>query len=89
MPSGLSVDENTALQMGYFCNEDFYTAFDEFDNQSIEKSLCSDNLLVRIFAILDRRVGKRKLIAIGNGISKEPELFKLFYDIRVKAENIQ
>lgn len=77
-----------ALTTGGFDQIDFYCAFDEFDNQSIEKSLESDNLIVRILAILDRRVGKRRLIAMKDDISKEPETFQKFYSIRAEAEGI-
>ena len=79
---------DTALKLGVFDQSCFYCAFSEFDNQSIEESLNSEDLIVRIFAILDRRVGKRRLIAMKNGILKEPEVFQLFYEIRVKAEGI-
>lgn len=54
--------DDTALKYGQFDQRCFYSAFQEFDNQSIEESLKSNNLLIRIFAILDRRVGKKTLI---------------------------
>ena len=38
------------LNDGCFDNIFFYEAFHEFDNQSIEKSLTSENPLVRVFA---------------------------------------
>ena len=50
-----------ALEQGTFDQKVFYEAFGIFDNQSIEKSLVSENPLVRIFALLDRRLGKRRL----------------------------
>ena len=81
------VDE-TALKIGAFDQGNFYSSFHELDNQSIEKSLKSTNLLVRIFAILDKRVGKRRLISMKNTISEEPEVFQLFYSIRAKAEGL-
>ena len=56
--------DNTALELGVFDQRCFYQAFEEFDNQNIDKSLSSDNLIVRIFAILDRRVGKRRLLSM-------------------------
>ena len=56
--------DNTALKLGVFDQRCFYQAFEEFDNQIIDKSLVSDNLIVRIFAILDRRIGKRRLISM-------------------------
>ena len=80
--------DDTAIKLGVFDQTCFYRAFDEFDNQSIEKSLCSENLLVRIFAVLDRRVGKRKLISMKENIENEPDTFKEFFAIRMNAEGI-
>ena len=53
--------DDTALRLGIFDQRCFYNAFAEFDQQSIEMSLKSENLIVRIFAVLDRRVGKKKV----------------------------
>lgn len=80
--------DDTALKLGVFDQRCFYRAFNEFDNQSIEESLKSEDLIVRVFAILDRRVGKRRLIAMKNEISDKPEVFQLFYEIRSKAEGL-
>lgn len=78
--------DDTALKLGVFDQRCFYRAFDEFDNQSIERSLESDDLIVRIFAILDRRIGKRRLLAVKENISEEPKTFQLFFSIRAGAE---
>lgn len=80
--------DETALKLGVFSEKSFYRAFEEFDNQSIEKSLSSNNLIVRIFAILDRRVGKRRLIDIHRELNPDDEIFNMFYSIRINAENI-
>ena len=80
--------DDTALKLGVFDQRSFYNAFAEFDNQNIEKSLNSDNLLVRIFALLDRRVGKRRLIAMQETLLEETDTFQEFYAIRAKAEGI-
>ena len=80
--------DDTAIKLGVFDQTCFYRAFDEFDNQSIEKSLYSDNLLVRIFAVLDRRVGKRKLISMKESVENEPDSIKEFFAIRMNAEGI-
>lgn len=80
--------DDTALNLGVFDQRCFYNAFHEFDNQSIEESLKSQDLIVRIFAILDRRVGKRRLLAMKAEIGKEPEMFQLFYTIRMEAEKL-
>ncbi|MBS7368814.1 MAG: hypothetical protein KIG62_01495, partial [Oscillospiraceae bacterium] len=60
----------------------------EFDGQSIEGSLSSDNLLVRFFAVLDRRLGKRRLLLLAETIEEQPETFREFFAIRAQAEGI-
>lgn len=82
------IDE-TMLGMGMFDQYSFYRSFDEYDNQSIENSLSSENLLVRIFAVMDRRVGKRKLISMMDHMAEEPSVFKFFYFVRLDAEGIR
>ena len=68
--------DDTALRLGIF------------DQQSIEMSLKSENLIVRIFAVLDRRVGKRRLALMKETIAEEPDTFREFYAIRLKAEGL-
>ena len=80
--------DDTALKLGVFDQHCFYNAFAEFDNQSIEESLDSDDLIVRIFAVLDRRIGKRRLALMKETIANEPETFQEFYAIRAKAEGL-
>lgn len=80
--------DDAAVQLGIFDQRCFYEAFDLFDNQSIEKSLASDNMLVRIFAILDRRVGKRRLAAMKETIDSEEKSFRDFFLVRANAEGI-
>lgn len=84
-----TVMDETALNAGCFDQRSFYSAFEIFDNQSIDQSLCSDNLLVKIFAILDRRTGKRRLVKMKEQISKEPKIIQLFYFVRIEAEQIR
>ena len=81
--------DDTAIKLGVFDQTCFYKGFKEFANQSIEKSLCSENLLVRIFAVLDRRVGKRKLLTLKENIENESDSFKEFFAIRIRAEGIE
>ena len=76
------------LEEGVFNERTFYVAFQEFDNQSIEASLESENLLVRVFAILDRRVGKRRLEALWETLSREESILRDFYLLRLEAERM-
>lgn len=80
--------DDTAIKLGIFDQRCFYNAFAEFDNQDIETSLKSENLIVKIFAVLDRRVGKRRLKIMKETIMEEPDTFREFYAIRVKAEGM-
>ncbi|MBQ1904566.1 MAG: hypothetical protein II168_09400 [Ruminococcus sp.] len=76
------------MKYGQFDQQCFYNAFGEFDNQSIEKSLESKDLLVRIFAVLDKRVGKRRLLMLKENTDEKDEVFRTFLDIRMKAEGM-
>lgn len=76
------------LDRGFFGQMDFYIAFKEFDNQSIEKSLHSQNPIVRIFALLDRRVGKRRLISLKEEMKNELDWVYYFYQVRLEAEGL-
>lgn len=88
MHEGFLFIDNTALELGVFDQRCFYQAFEEFDNQNIDKSLSSDNLIVRIFAILDRRVGKRRLISMRELMENQPSVFQEFYAIRMHHEGL-
>ncbi len=77
-----------AVRKGGFDNEFFYMAFNEFDNQSIEESLKSLNPLVRIFVVLDRRVGKRRLKELSELWSEDKEWVVFFLKLRMQAEGL-
>ena len=77
-----------ALEQGTFDQKVFYEAFHEFDNQSIEKSLTSENPLVRVFALLDRRLGKRRLLVLEESMEQELDWVRVFYVIRMQAEGL-
>ena len=78
--------DDTAIKLGVFDQRCFYRAFEEFDNQSIEESLSSEDIIVRIFALLDRRIGKRRLLNMKADIENESETIQMFYFIRANAE---
>lgn len=64
---------------------DFISSAVEFLNMPIDSALASDNFIIKIFAISDRRVGKRTLEKIKN--EKEylsyPDWVKQFYILRL------
>jgi hypothetical protein len=73
---------------GGFDQRAFYKAYYEYINQSIEKSLNSPDCIVRLFAILDKRVGKRTLLRIKPTINSQPHWLQQFYLLRLNSLNI-
>lgn len=65
-----------------------YKAYYYYQNHSIQDSLNSPNPLVRLFAILDKRVGKRTLHKLVNEINQQPPWLQVFYILRMDAEGI-
>lgn len=73
---------------GMLSEVDFIDSVTLYLKTDIETSLHSDNYLLRVFAYLDRRVGKRTLIKIRDEAEKLPEWVKQFYQIRCQAEGM-
>lgn len=70
------------------CEGDFINSVTIYLKTDIADALYSDNYLLRIFAYMDRRVGKRTLIKIKEDAEALPEWVKQFYRIRCEAEGI-
>ena len=71
-----------------FTDGEFSRALAECRKQPIEESVNSDDPLVRMFAVLDRRVGKRTLLKLKETADQQPEWLRAFYDLRFEAENM-
>ena len=71
-----------------YTDEEFCEALETYRNQDIQDSINSVNPLVRMFAVLDRRVGKRTLKKIYDKIDEQPEWLRQFYALRLDAENV-
>ena len=70
------------------CDADFINSLTIYLKTDIATSLNSDNYLLRVFAYMDRRVGKRTLIKIKDDVEKLPVWVKQFYQIRCEADGI-
>jgi len=66
----------------------FYQAFHAYHNSSIDESLQSPYPLVRLLAILDKRVGKRRLQKLMSEVEAQPEWLQPFYRLRMEADGI-
>ncbi|SKA79261.1 hypothetical protein SAMN05443428_10325 [Caloramator quimbayensis] len=69
-----------------FAQYDFFESAERFLNSPIEESLESDNAIINVLAIIDRRVGKRTLSKIKNSIKNKSKLVRYFYQLRCEAE---
>ncbi len=67
---------------------EFSDALEAYRHQPIAESLNSQNPMVRLFAIVDRRVGKRTLQRLVDTVEDQPEWLRCFYQARLVAEGI-
>ncbi len=77
-----SINERTE-----YTDEEFCDALNKYRNQDIQESVHSCNPLIRMFAILDRRIGQRTLTRIKDDISNCPLWLQQIYHFRIDAEN--
>ena len=68
------------------CEWDFLSAVLEFRNLSIQDALNSEDYIIKVLAILDKRVGKQTLQKIKEAeeYKKYPEWVRQFYELRLK-----
>ncbi len=69
-------------------DEDFAEALREYRLMKASDAVQSANPIVRMFAVLDRRIGKRTLISLKEKLNDQPLWLRLFYEIRLKSECI-
>ncbi|MCM1365017.1 MAG: hypothetical protein NC122_07690 [Faecalibacterium sp.] len=67
-----------------YTDEEFCSALDEYRNQPIRQSIDCANPIVKMFALLDRRIGVRTLDKIKENMAKEPEWLRFFYELRME-----
>jgi hypothetical protein len=65
----------------------YYESLEDYCNNSIDKSINSENILIRSLAMLDSRMGKRRLNNFD--VSGQPEKVTEFYQIRCKCEGLK
>ncbi|MBN7773299.1 SF0329 family protein [Clostridium aminobutyricum] len=64
------------------CKSDFYSAATLFLSDSIENNLESKDMLLNIFALIDRRMGKKKILSIEEKMKLKHPIVQYFYDLR-------
>ena len=72
---------------GLYCYCQVLKAIDIYmDELTIDEALASEDPLIRLFAVLDRRVGKRRLPDLAAAMENETEWLQFFYRLRLEAE---
>lgn len=82
------LNEYSLYERCEYTDAEFCEALNEYRNQDINASIKSKNPLIRMFAVLDRRIGKRTLLKIKEQINEQPEWLKHFYELRISAEDV-
>ncbi len=72
-----------------YTDGEFARALEKYRNSDIRTGLLSDDPIVRMFAILDRRAGKRTLREMADTIAEGPEWLKRVYEFRMDPEHLQ
>lgn len=83
-----NVVKEIAINDGVFEIYDITDAIRIYTQSPIDISLRHKNPIVRLFAILDYRVGKRTLIKLADTVEYQPKWLQFFYKLRLETENI-
>ena len=83
------VDNDIPMQeRDEYTSYDFAEALEEYRHIPVQQAVSSANPIIRMFAIVDRRIGKRTLTALWDHIDEQPDWLKPLYQARMKAESI-
>lgn len=63
-----------------YTDEEFCNALEKYRNSDIHTSIFSDDPIVRMFAVLDRRLGKRSIEKLN--VWEQPLWLQPFYELR-------
>ncbi len=80
------VDQYSVNERTEYTDDEFCDALQQYRHQDIQDSIRSSHPLVVMFALLDRRVGKRTLASIRDDMAKRPLWLQRLYQLRVDAE---
>lgn len=80
--------QRISVNEGIVDSFDIPFAIKKYLNQDIRESIADEDPLVRMFAIFDRRIGKRTLYEIAETVTNQPEWLREFYRLRLDAEDI-
>jgi hypothetical protein len=82
------LNEHPITARSEYTDVEFCDALEIYRNQDISQSIQSENPLIRMFAILDRRIGNRTLTKLKGTMDDQPLWLGHLYTIRFAAEGI-
>ena len=71
-----------------YTDDEFCNALKIYRNQDISDSIKSEDPIVCMLALLDRRTGKRTLSALKEVMTSKPEWLQQLYSVRLSAEKM-
>ena len=80
------LDQYPLDQRTEYTDEEFCNALEAYRSNDIQESINSASPLVRMFAVLDRRIGKRTLAKLYGTINEQPAWLQQFYMLRFESE---
>ena len=81
------VAENSLIDQSIFESYHLYAPFMKYSSLSIEEAMNDENIIVRAYSMLDRRLGKRRLKKLHFPEDTHPLIID-FYKIRCEVECI-
>ena len=79
------LDEHPMEMRTEYTDDEFAEALEKYRNSDIQESIQSSNSLVKMFAILDRRIGRRTLYNLAEDIENEADWIQEIYRFRLQA----
>lgn len=73
-------------QRSEYTDGEFCRALERYRNSDIQQSIHSFHPIVKMFALLDRRVGRRTLVSLEQAMEQEPEWLQKIYRLRLEAK---
>ena len=71
-----------------FDDQEFAEALRIYRQSDIQAAVSCENPIVRMFAVLDRRLGKRSLERLRDALDEQPDWLRAFYRLRLEAEGM-
>lgn len=67
---------------------DFYTVANTYLSSNVDQCLASEDILLNVLALIDRRVGKKRLRDMRDVISIKHPIVQYFYKLRCEADRV-